>query len=185
MSLDRTPSNNRMEPCKAKHGYRQQGFTLLEVLVAIVVISLGLLGLAGLQVVSLNNNQTAYYRSIATQQAYDMADRVRANLAGVKANEYNNLDNSIPTDPDCVTNACTPAQMADADHAQWNINNQRLLPGGFGTVCSAALPCPLLPAPAPANNDVGPDGAYRIAVAWTERTAAGNITQYFVTWVTP
>lgn len=51
----------------------QSGFTLLEILVAIVVLSIGLLGLAGLQVVSLNNNQTAYYRSIATQQAWTTA----------------------------------------------------------------------------------------------------------------
>ena len=63
----------------------QSGFTLLEIMVAIVVLSLGLLGLAGLQAASLRNNQTAYYRSIATQQAYDIADRLRANLAGVGA----------------------------------------------------------------------------------------------------
>ena len=63
----------------------QSGFTLLEVMVAIVVLSLGLLGLAGLQAASLRNNQAAYYRGIATQQTYDMADRIRANLAGARA----------------------------------------------------------------------------------------------------
>lgn len=115
----------------------ETGFTLLEVLVAIVVISLGLLGLAGLQAATLRNNQIAYYRAIAIQQTYDMADRIRANQKGATDGEYDALDASIPADPDCVTNTCTAAQMAVADHSQWNNNNARMLPGGLGTVASA------------------------------------------------
>jgi type IV pilus assembly protein PilV len=116
----------------------QSGFSLLEVLVAIIVLSLGLLGLAGLQAASLRNNQIAYYRAIATQQTYDMADRIRANQAGVAAGAYNNLAAIIPADPDCVTNTCTPALMATADQSQWNNNNARMLPAGAGTVVSDA-----------------------------------------------
>lgn len=116
----------------------QSGFTLLEVMVAIIVLSLGLLGLAGLQAATLRNNQTAHYRAIAIQQTYDMADRLRANQAGVIAGNYNNLDASIPASPDCVAGVCTPANMAVADHSQWNNNNARMLPGGTGTVVGTA-----------------------------------------------
>jgi type IV pilus assembly protein PilV len=155
---------NRFQSCQ------EGGFTLLEILVAIVVLSIGLLGLAGLQVVSLNNNQLAYYRSVASQQAYDIADRIRANPQGVANGNYNALDATIPTDPDCVVNSCTPAQMATADHAQWNANNGRLLPAGSGTVA-------------------GPTGGpYVITLSWTEKSAAENIeniTRLFQTTITP
>ncbi len=155
----------------AAHG--QRGFSLLEILVAIVVLSIGLLGLAGLQAVSLNNNQAAYYRSIASQQAYDMADRIRANLAG----NYNALAAGLPgTNPDCIAAVCTPANIAISDHRQWNTMNARLLPAGNGTVTGAG-------------------GAFVITVMWTEK---GNVfndpncpvgtpanTRCFVTAMTP
>lgn len=61
---------------------RQKGFTLLEVLVAMLVLSIGLLGLAGLMASSLRNNHSAYYRTQATWLAYDVIDRMRVNGAG-------------------------------------------------------------------------------------------------------
>lgn len=145
----------------------QSGFTLLEVLVAIIVISLGLLGLAGLQAATLRNNQIAYYRGMAIQQTYDMADRIRANQAGAAAGSYNNLTATIPSAPDCFSGTCTAAQMAVADHAQWNNNNARMLPGGSGTVVSA----------------VG--GSFDITVTWNENTEAGSTAQQFVTRILP
>lgn len=150
----------------------QHGFTLLEILVAIVVLSIGLLGLAGLQAVSLNNNQIAYFRSIATQQAYDMADRMRANLGtpttgGVRAGDYDNLTAITPADPGCLTSGCSASQMATTDHSQWNTINARLLPGGVGTV-----------------TNIG-NASFEINVSWTEKTATGTVTRTFLTTVTP
>ena len=134
----------------------QDGFTLLEILVAIVVLSIGLLGLAGLQALSLNNNQLAYYRSIASQQAYDMADRIRANLVGAAAGNYNNLTTGLPGgNPDCFTAACSVANIAIFDHRQWNTMNARLLPTGNGTVAGAG-------------------GAFVITVMWTEKGTVFN-----------
>jgi type IV pilus assembly protein PilV len=135
---------------------RQQGFTLLEILVSIVVLSIGLLGLAGLQAVSLNNNQTAYLRAIATQQALDIADRIRSNPAGVTSGEYDDLDTSIPTAQTCLSSSCTAAQMATSDQARWNTNNQRLLPGGAGTVVDDGA------------------GGFIITVMWNEKGAVFN-----------
>jgi type IV pilus modification protein PilV len=66
-------------------GMGQHGFTLVEVLVTVVILAVGLLGLAGLQAVSMRNNHSAYERTQAVQLAYDMADRVRANTPAVPA----------------------------------------------------------------------------------------------------
>ncbi|MDP1926490.1 MAG: type IV pilus modification protein PilV [Thiobacillus sp.] len=159
----------------------QFGFTLLEVMVAIVVLSLGLLGLAGLQAASLRNNQTAYYRGIATQQAYDMADRLRANLAGVRAGNYNALALGIPADPGCFTTAagCSPSTMAATDRFQWNTVNAALLPNGNGTVvCEGGGPG--VACTAATGNRV-----FNITVTWTERTEAGSGAQSFITRVSP
>jgi type IV pilus assembly protein PilV len=166
--------------------HQEGGFTLLEILVAMVVISLGLLGLAGLQALSLRNNQVAHYRSIASQQAYDMGDRIRANLAGVRLGQYDTLAAGVPTDPNCFTTGCgTPAsgtntQMAQTDRFQWNTLNGRVLPAGSGSVR-----CIEGPAATCAINNANTNRIYEITVSWTERTADGNITQSFVTRFVP
>ena len=134
---------------------RQQGFTLLEVLVAIVILAIGLIGLAGLQVVSTKNNQTAYYRAVAIQQVYDMADRMRANLAGVRAGDYNSMAGAA--DSGCVLASCTAAGMANTDKFQWNANNGVLLPQGAGLL--SCVSCP------PAAGD----WLFKIKVSWHER----------------
>lgn len=162
----------------------QGGFTLLEILVAIVVLSIGLLGLAGLQVVSLNNNQTAYYRSIATQQAYDMADRMRANIAGIAAGNYDNLTATLPADPGCIasgTSGCTTlANVATTDQFQWLTNNAAMLPAGAGTVRCARGPSANCVA-----NVAGSSREFDITVSWTEKTPTGNATRSFVTRLAP
>lgn len=112
-----------------------KGFSLLEVLITILVVSFGLLGMAALIVSGARSNNVAHYRSIASKQTEDIADRMRANLAGVLAGSYDSLSASIPGDiPDCQTATCTETQMATFDHAQWNTANSILLPDGKGTV---------------------------------------------------
>ncbi|RFC33574.1 MAG: type IV pilus assembly protein PilV [Candidatus Nitrotoga sp. MKT] len=113
---------------------KQSGFSMLEVLVTILVVSFGLLGMAALITTGMRSNNTAHFRSIATQQTLDIADRMRANLAGVRAGNYDALTAVIPVSDDCVAANCTTAQMSVYDHAQWNTANSALLPGGRGTV---------------------------------------------------
>ena len=60
-----------------------RGFTMLEALISLLILSFGLLGIAGLYIAGVQNNKSASLRTIATQQSYDMADRMRANLAGL------------------------------------------------------------------------------------------------------
>lgn len=113
---------------------KERGFSLLEVLVTILILSLGLLGMAGLVTTGMRSNNVAHYRSIATQQTLDIADRMRANLAGVRAGNYDDLAANIPASADCIATNCAAAQIAVYDHAQWNTANSIVLPDGVGTV---------------------------------------------------
>jgi len=116
--------------------FRQQsGMAMLEVLISILVVSFGLLGLAGLQLVGMKSSQTAYLRSMATNAAYDMADRMRANIIGVRNGNYNAISASIPATPSTVCNGgggCSAAQLASFDATNWLFGYA--LPGGTGSV---------------------------------------------------
>ena len=120
------------------------GFTMLEVLIAILVIAVGLLGLAGLQVVSLKQGQSAYHRTVATQLANDMSDRMRGNMNGVLANAYNrtgiNTDYAVAVAACNTTTGCVAANLAQNDAFEWQQLVSSLLPGGEGIVCIDSVP---------------------------------------------
>ncbi len=112
----------------------EQGFSLLEILISLVIISIGLLGMAGLQVTSLKQNQSAYMRSQATILAYDIIDRMRANA--VSAQDGNYFITSGTVDSDCEsTSGCTDSEMASHDVARWQARLAEELPSGGGQVC--------------------------------------------------
>ncbi|WP_243217631.1 type IV pilus modification protein PilV [Methylobacter sp. S3L5C] len=116
---------------------KSAGFTLIEVLIAMVVLAVGLLGLAGLQATSLRNNQSAYTRSQATQLSYDLAERMRANIAG-KVTYTSISPSSANANANCLTSTgCSPVEMAENDLYQWNLAVASALPGGVGTVAIA------------------------------------------------
>ena len=108
-----------------------RGFSLIEVLVTLVVLSIGLLGLATLQLNATRYNYQSHLSSIAISQVQNMADRMRANITGLDAGAYNNISGT-PSDPGC--NPCSPTQTAQLDAFQWNTANAALLPNGQGTV---------------------------------------------------
>jgi len=125
----------------------QAGFSMLEVLIAIVILSFGLLGVAGLQLVSLASNHSAQLRSTATTLAYDMADRMRANTAAVSAGNYNGnngADNQCQSahfnDTHAAPANCTAAQLAADDLYDWGQSLAGLLPNGTGSVCLDSTP---------------------------------------------
>ena len=124
---------------------RTDGFSLLESLIALVVFSIGFLALTLLMQTSLKNTNSAFYRSVATEQAYDMADRIRANRGadvapadGIGDNvvNYRNAE-ATADDPGCIANAdgCTSqALVAAYDGWQWNQTNAQVLPSGGGSI---------------------------------------------------
>jgi type IV pilus assembly protein PilV len=115
----------------------QQGISMIEVLVSLLILSLGLLGVAGLQSTSLHSNQSAYLHSQATVAANDIIDRMRSNPEGVADGEYDDVDSdALPSDPNCIasTSGCTAAQLADHDIREWAQSSLSVLPSVTATV---------------------------------------------------
>ncbi|KTS74845.1 pilus assembly protein PilV [Pseudomonas oryzihabitans] len=108
----------------------QRGATLIEVLVAMLILAIGLLGLAGLQTVSVQSNQGAYFRSQATILANDIVDRMRANRVAALS-DRSSYSASFPT-PN-TTNAIT-GTVAQQDVNGWLNALALSLPQGTGSL---------------------------------------------------
>ena len=102
---------------------KQAGFTMMEMLVAVLVMGVGVLGVTGLQLVSLQNNQAALMRAEAVQFAYDILDRIRVNPGATttpgEAYDGVALNDDPPNAANCLDNTCTAAQMRNFDIALW------------------------------------------------------------------
>lgn len=127
--------------------HNQRGFTLIEVLIAALILSIGLLGLAGLQARGLQFNQSAYQRTQATILAYSMADRLRNNVASANGGSYDTLfADAAALGTDCEVANCNPGDMAAFDLFQWKCaldsgnacpNVDGILPNGQGQITRA------------------------------------------------
>lgn len=116
---------------------KQRGVSLLESLVALLVLALGVLGLLGTQLKSLSDNRNATQRILATRMVDDLFERIKANPQG--RNGLANYDRgsswsaiSTPTQ-NCVTNACSPQDQATYDLWRWQTGVTNTLPGGNAT----------------------------------------------------
>ena len=106
----------------------QAGFTIIEMLIAVLVISIGLLGMAGLQTTGIQQSHNSYLKTQASMLAYDMADRMRSNLQGVNAGHYdavNSLGSPVTSVPGCISGstACSASETATYDIYQWTNSN--------------------------------------------------------------
>ncbi|MBI3772294.1 MAG: type IV pilus modification protein PilV [Gammaproteobacteria bacterium] len=117
---------------------KQRGLTILEILIALVILAVGLLGVAGLQASALRNNHSAYLKSQATTMVMDMADRIRANPRGATLYAGYDSANAKPEDPGCLNKGCSSSQLSQYDLYEWHqqLTNlkQPLLPGGRGII---------------------------------------------------
>lgn len=180
---------------------KEQGFTLIEVLIAIVIFSIGLLGIAGLQVAGMRFTHDSRLRSLAVAQAETMADMMRANDYGVDKGYYNMFKKSMPTSSakDCSKVACEAEERANYDLYIWNNkdaspqknSNPEMLQDGDGIVCLDSTP---IDGKTGAWACDGLGNVYAIKVQWTERsvgkndvsgTDADQRTQLFVMSVLP
>ncbi len=122
----------------------QAGSTLLEVMIAVVILSVGLLGMALLQSTSLRAAQTTNERSQATMLAYEMMDMVRTNRR--QASQYGLIrENQFFVDGyngACAPGAAVPAQRVAADRNDWVCAVRRAIPDALGrvTVTGAVVP---------------------------------------------
>jgi len=132
--------------------HRAAGVTLIEVLVALLVLGIGLLGLAGLQTVSMQYNHSSFMRTHANNMAYDIADRMRANREAALNGNYDlDIDDSPPGG----------ATVAAQDLVEWYNGIQAALPDADGGVTVAA------------------DGTATIEIRWLDDRGEGNATTTF------
>ena len=106
--------------------HRHEGFSLVEVLIALVIMSVGLLGIAGLYVEGMKAGRTSTFRHHAVTLAGDVADRIRANpLGGVDYEGPGGNNNCVLGNVDC-----NASQMAANDIALWKAQAAEMLPNG-------------------------------------------------------
>ena len=109
------------------------GFSLIEVLVSILIVSIGLLGVAGLFSSGIKSTDSAYVRSQAVLLAYGLADRIRANPA-VLASYALAADTTLSAPANnCASQTCSSTQLAAADLYDWKTGITEL-PGGVAEV---------------------------------------------------
>lgn len=140
----------------------QTGFTIVEVLVALVVLAVGMLGMASLYVTTLRSSGTAVSRVQAVTIAADMADRIRANRFARAV-----YQTATPAKQDCVAEGdCTRDEMAANDLFVWQKQIDDLLPGEApqGTIVYTA------PTATAAHR-------YTITVVWQEAQSEGNVAE--------
>lgn len=160
------------------------GFSLLEVMIAVLVFSLGLLGLAGLLVISVKTNHSAYLRTQATFLAQSMADRMRANTAGVWAADYDSTVYPIAGTPSACSPACTVDQVATRDQLIWSNSLTDLLPGPTASIACVRNSATSVSSVAQANR-APYDGLCTVTMNWHESSVnqgTSGATQTFV-WI--
>lgn len=108
-----------------------RGFTLLEAVVSLLVLSIGMLGIGALFFDGLKSGRTAVYRTTAVYLAADMADRIRSNPSGGLAYADAGSDNVCQN----VNNSCSAAEIAQEDKLNWETDiSEHLPPDADGTI---------------------------------------------------
>ncbi len=112
---------------------KQRGDTMIEVLVTVIILAVGVLGAAAMQVTTIQNLNSSYSASVAAMVAEDFSERMRANPIAALANSYG--DGSDPGGfPNCAANACTTAELATYDLGSWWQVMTGVLPVASGQV---------------------------------------------------
>jgi len=157
----------------------QIGFTLIEVLVTLIVVAIGLLGLANLQTVGLRNNHSVNLTSQAIWLANDITDRMRsnntANYNGIAPQQFNCSDPQQP---------CTPQQMAANDLWEWNQAINRALPNANTVVCIDSNPLDNQDC-VNANAANIPGTPFMVRITWDDPAQANGrqqLTTFFLRW---
>ena len=158
----------------------QAGTTLIEVLVAVAVTSVGLLGMAGLMIASAKVNHDAYLSTQANFIAQTFIESMHINASAVTDGRY---DGSYPgdagSDPGCWAHGCSPSERAEYDRVRFDTALRTTLPNAVASVKCTAGNSPRVPSAAIY------DGTCRLEVGWSERalSAGGDNTIQSLVWI--
>jgi type IV pilus assembly protein PilV len=143
-----------------RNNMQQRGFTLIEVLVSFVVLTVGLLGVAGLQMTGMRSVQGSVYRYEAARLSEELTDRMRANLSGVRDGGYISSDVGTETGGTCTS--CTPVQWAKKDLVAWYTElDEALQISASGSTAKAKISC--------SDGACAEDAIVTITIEWGER----------------
>ncbi|MDQ8051256.1 type IV pilus modification protein PilV [Luteibacter sp.] len=137
--MRQTTTSRAVAPRVGPGVVQQSGVGLIEILIAVLVMAIGLLGLAALQAAALRNSQSSLERSQAVVLSYAILDSMRANVVEARAGLYDigTCDASPGTGP----SAATPANLGAADRAAWIAAlKAELGANGCGQITCAAVP---------------------------------------------
>lgn len=113
---------------------QQQGATLIEVLISVLVLAVGLLGVAATQTLSLKNGNGANQRYMAALAAQDIVERMRANPSGLEQGSYDGTVTGSETLTKNCSSACTVTELASLDLYEWGQLIKTNLPSATGTI---------------------------------------------------
>ncbi len=147
---------------------RNAGFTLVEVLTALVIFAIGMLGIASLQVNGIRHTHTAYQRSQAVLLAQDLTEKMRANPLAMAPADLLYLQDPSTIDPssvnDCATTSCNSRERAAYDLVEWYTTINTLLRDGNGIACQDSTP-------GDGSCDNLPGGDILIQISWQEQAS--------------
>ena len=159
---------------------RQGGVSLIEVLVAVLVFSIGLIGLAGLIVMSTRSTHVGYMRTQVTFLANNMAERMSANPVGVWSGSYNSTAYPISAaSAGCATaaTACSATDVATHDQQIWSAQLKTFLPSPTATItCTGVAKVGYNPSGNLVQRPPYGGNCYMF-VSWTERGAGDQNNQ--------
>ena len=153
----------------AKYLGHRKGFTLIELLIAMLVLAVGILGAAGMQITALRSLKTSGSHGMAAMLANDIADRMWVNQAQVLADAY---DHTVApsTPPDCVASVCTSAQITTYDINEWQ---QQIT--GYTTADSTYVPA-MLPSAQGSVARIGATTSFLISLRWDDDRSGSTDT---------
>ena len=163
----------------------QRGFTLIEVMTAIVVFSIGLIGLGFLMTSAVRSNHVGFQHTQASFLAESILDRMRTNIPGIWPGAYNGTFSGATSTPanECLLGSpCRASQLAQRDTWAWGRLVTNLLPSGTGTVlCQRTAG---IPTPSAIDMQKVPtfDGLCTITIAWVEKTEGNDAAGVNQTW---
>lgn len=143
----------------------QRGFSMIEVLVTMLIVTLALLGTAGLQAHSMRLNQAGQFRTQAVFLVADIAERIEANKPGAVAGAYITTTSSVPNllSTACSSGPCSAGELATYDISQWQTAVAATLPQSSWSI---------------AQSVAGNPSTYTITVSWVDRQAGTTNAAY-------
>ena len=149
---------------------QQQGISLLESLIAIVVMALGILGVMGVQMRTLNDTQTTVRRAQAIRLIEDLSERMKANPnALVNIDTYlTSWDNKPTASKNCRTSVCSHTEWASFDRAEWKKSVNTMLPLGDASV--------FIPSTESASSNAGNQRLIGVMISWRENEKSSDST---------